>query len=190
MDILNILVEYYSDQLYTNIMYDPLNALLVAVAIGLAMCAALILSFVSRRRAAALVDPLLKMNAVDDATALFPRECGPSFERCVGMLSPGKMMTKTILSAAADDGQEPQTDGHTKPSGNKNRVPKSLLLARRYYIPDGKREEAYKRFSADGAKTGSFVVSLILVVLISIAVILFMPQILHIADNIISIIIG
>lgn len=180
MELWKLIVSYYSDLQFYNLSSENTISLLYFVgAMGVAGIWAVVAAFISKRRTGRIVDPLLKRGAIDPASAISPADGGFSRQDTLLMLKRGSMLRKTV-EATEPEGEAAEENAPTK------KGIADCLSRMRFYIPESKRDTAKRRYSAQDASIPSLIVSLAIILVLTVAVYFFLPVILRMVDNFIT----
>lgn len=180
MELWKLIVSYYSDLQFYNLSSENTVSLLYMVgALGVAGIWAAIAAFITKRRTGRIVDPLLKRQAVDSATAISPADGGFARRDLLLMLKRGSMLRKTVEATEPEGEAEKESEATQKGIAD-------CLMRMRFYIPENRRDLAKRRYSAEDASIPSLIVSVIIILVLTLAVYFFLPVILRMVDNFIT----
>ncbi len=180
MELWKLIVSYYSDLQFYNLNSDNTISLLYFVgAMGIAGIWAVTASFITKRRTGRIVDPLLKRRAIDPESAISPADGGFAKQDLLLLLKRGSMLRKTVEATEP----EGKTDEGSAPS---KKAIADCLSRMRFYIPENRRDTAKRRYSAQDANVPSLIVSIIIILVFTVVVYFFLPVILRMVDNFIT----
>ncbi len=180
MEFWKLIVSYYSDLQFYNLSSENTVSLLYMVgALGVAGIWAVVAAFITKRRTGKIVDPLLKRQAIDLASAISPADGGFLRQDLLLMLKRGSMLRKTV------EATEPEGESSEKSAPTKKGIA-DCLSRMRFYIPENRRDMAKRRYSAQDATIPSLIVSVIIILVLTLAVYFFLPVILRMVDNFIT----
>ncbi len=180
MEFWKLIVSYYSDLQFYNLSSNNTVSLLYFVgAFGIAGIWTIFAAFITKRRTGRIVDPLLKRQAVDPASAISPAEGGFNRQNLLLLLKRGSMLRKTV-EATEPEGESEEASLPT------NKGIADCLSRMRFYIPENKRDMAKRRYSAQDANIPSLIVSVIIILVFTVVVYFFLPVILRMVDNFIT----
>ena len=179
MEFWKLIVSYYSDLQFYNLSSENTISLLYFVAaMGIGGIWAIIAAFITKRRTGRIVDPLLKRQAIDPATAISAADGGFARQDLILMLKRGSMLRKTV------EATEPE--GEAEESAATKKGIADCLSRMRFYIPENRRDLAKRRYSAQDASIVSLIVSIVIILTLTVAVYFFLPVILRMVDNFIT----
>lgn len=179
MELWKLIVSYYSDLQFYNLSSENTISLLYFVAaMGIGGIWAIIAAFITKRRTGRIVDPLLKRQAIDPATAISPADGGFKRQDLLLMLKRGSMLRKTV------EATEPE--GEAEESAATKKGIADCLSRMRFYIPENRRDLAKRRYSTQDASIVSLIVSIVIILTLTVAVYFFLPVILRMVDNFIT----
>lgn len=179
MEFWKLIVSYYSDlQFYNLDSENTISLLYLVAALGIAGIWAVIAAFITKKRTGKIVDPLLLRQAVDPASAISPKDGGFARQDIVLLLKRGSMLRKTV------EATEPE--GEATESAPTRKGIADCLNRMRFYIPEAKQDMAKRRYSAKDANLPSLIVSVLVILALTVAVYFFLPVILRMVDNFIT----
>lgn len=179
MELWKLIVSYYSDLDFYNLEFsDPMRLFYFVGAFAVGGVASVIAAYVSKRRTGKIVDPLLGIHAHDEATAITPEEGKFDKPSLLILLKRGSMLRRTVQ---ATDPEQSEDEGEAVAPTKSAII--GCLRRMRFYIPDERRSEAERRYSAkrNGILTLAF--SIAVVILLTVLVYLFLPIVLRMVDN-------
>ena len=177
MELWKLIVSYYSDLQFYNLSSENTISLLYFVAaMGIGGIWAIIAAFITKRRTGRIVDPLLKRQAIDPATAISPADGGFKRQDLLLMLKRGSMLRRTVYAT------DPEKAEDEAAAPTKSAII-DCLKRMRFYIPDERRTEAERRYSAKRNGILSLIFSIAVVILLTVLVYLFLPIVLRMVDN-------
>lgn len=187
------IVSYYKDMTFYNFEVNAFQLLGFVFAFGIGGIAAVLIAYIAKKRTGRIVDPLLSRGAVSPQTAISAQDGGFSSPRALRMLMRGKMLRKTV-SVIGDDEEvaENAAEKDTKASKSKKKAPSvreleaaaaARLLTCRFYIPEEKCSQAMRRFSGKRNSFVSLIISVLLVAALAVGLYFFLPLILQLTDN-------
>ena len=180
MELWKLIVSYYSDLQFYNLSFDDTISLLYFVgAMGVAGIWAVIAAFITKKRTGRIVDPLLLRNAIDPASAISPADGGFMRHDILLLLKRGSMLRKTV------EATEPEGEAEEGSAPTKKGIA-DCLSRMRFYIPENKRDMARRRFSAKDATVPSLIISIGIILLLTVTVYFFLPVVLRMVDNFIT----
>ncbi|MBE6641619.1 MAG: hypothetical protein E7619_08530 [Ruminococcaceae bacterium] len=178
MELWKLIVSYYSDLVFYNLDVDPIALLSLVFAMGVAGIWAVIAAYVAKKKAGAIIDPILDRHATDEQTAISPKEGGFAAPHVLIRLEKGSMLRKTVRCTGAEEPEEVK-----KGSAPTKKDVLAGLAAMRYYIPEEKRETAMRRYSAKKTTLLTVLFSIAVMLVLTVATYFFLPVILRMLDN-------
>ena len=178
MELWKLIVSYYSDLSFYNLQFDSMALFYFVGAFAVGGIASVIAAYVAKRRTGSIVDPILGMHAHDEATAISPEEGGFHSPNKLMLLKAGSMLRRTVHAVLPPE----ETEGEEVKAPTKQAFINSLLQTR-FYIPDERRSEAERRFSAKRNGAASLTFSIVVVLVLTVLVYLFLPVVLRMVDN-------
>ena len=180
MELWKLIVSYYSDlQFYNLSSVNTISLLYMVGALGIAGIWAVVAAFITKRRTGRIVDPLLSRQATDPASAISAADGGFARRDLILLLKRGSMLRKTV------EATEPEGETEEESAPTKQGIA-DCLSRMRFYIPEEKRDMAKRRYSAQDASIPSLIVSVVIILILTVAVYLFLPVILRMVDNFIT----
>jgi hypothetical protein len=122
------------------------------------------------------VDPLLGRHAHDEATAITPEEGKFDKPSLLMLLKRGSMLRRTVYATDPEKAED-EAAAPTKSAMI------DCLRRMRFYIPDERRTEAERRYSAKRNGILSLIFSIAVVIALTVLVYLFLPIVLRMVDN-------
>ena len=95
------------------------------------------------------------------------------------LLKRGSMLRKTV------EATEPEGEAEEGSAPTKKGIA-DCLSRMRFYIPENRRDLAKRRYSAQDASIVSLIVSIVIILTLTVAVYFFLPVILRMVDNFIT----
>ena len=179
MELWKLIVSYYSDLKFYNLSSENTISLLYLVgALGVAGIWAVFAAFITKKRTGKIVDPLLAREAIDPASAISPEDGGFMRQDILLLLKRGSMLRKTVEATEAE--------GEAEESAPTKKGIADCLSRMRFYIPENRRDMAKRRFSAKDATIPSLIVSIAAILLLTVIVYFFLPVVLRMVDNFIT----
>lgn len=197
------IVSYYKDMTFYNIEVNAFQLLGFVFALGIGGVAAIIIAYFAKKRTGKIIDPIIERGATSEKTAITAEEGGFASPRRLAMLTRGKMLRKTVC-VIGDDAEDTEndakaTENDAKVAKGKVKVPSvreleaaavARLMTCRFYIPEEKREQALRRFSGKRNSVISLILSVLLMIAIAVALYFFLPFVLKLTDNFLTMVGG
>ncbi len=192
-----LLYEYYDSFEYANFEFTGGNSSLIFLIIGftlggiIAACIVIYSSIAS----APIVNKLIGAKAKDKSSALTLSEL--KLDRMIhrSALKTGKALRKTVILAEEEkkDGEEEEEKKKENPILkflNIEIKEKTDFKTARFYIPENKQAGAQNRYAKKGSGPIFFLPAVLLCLILGIAAFFFLPYILQLADNMLSMLKG